>query len=96
MAAVSWKSAVSANWNTPADWSTGAVPAAADTVTIGVAGAYTVALTTAITVDSIAVSDLHATLAIAAPGITETVTAGFGNAGGVDVDAAGTGGTSLK
>ncbi len=96
MAAVSWKSAVSANWNTPADWSTGAVPAAADTVTIGVAGAYTVALTTAITVNSIAVSDLHATLAIAAPGITETVTAGFGNAGGVDVDAAGTGGTSLK
>ncbi len=96
MAAVSWKSAVSANWTVAADWSTGAVPAAADDATIGVAGAYTVAMTTAVTVHSITLSDLGATLAIAAPGVTETVTAGFTNRGTVDVDAAGSGGTSVK
>ena len=57
MAAVSWKSAVAGNWTTAADWSTGAVPGAADAVTIGVSGYYTVTLTTLVTVGSIAVSD---------------------------------------
>ncbi len=54
MAAVSWKSAVSANWTVTTDWSSGAVPATTDDVTIGIAGAYTVTLTTpAVTVNSI-------------------------------------------
>jgi hypothetical protein len=96
MAAVSWKSAVSANWTTIADWSSGAVPVSTADVTIGVAGAYTVTLTTpAITVNSITVSDVNATLAVADPGGTDKVTAGFSNSGTVDVDVTGTGGTSV-
>jgi hypothetical protein len=95
MAAVSWKSAVSGNWTVAADWSTGKVPVAGDDATIGVAGSYTVSLTTAITVAAITVSDLGALLAIADPGKTEAVTANLGNSGTVDVDATGSGGTSV-
>ena len=69
MAAVSWKNPVSANWNTPGDWSTGSVPASTDDVTIGGTGGYTVTLTTPpVTVNSLTVSDASATLAIADPG----------------------------
>ena len=97
MAAVSWKSAVSANWTVTTDWSSGAVPATTDDVTIGIAGAYTVTLTTpAVTVNSITVSDLNEKLAIADPGGTDTVTAGFTNKGRVDVDTTGTGGTTVS
>lgn len=46
MASISWKGG-SGDWNTAADWSGGAVPGAADTVTIAGAGAYTVTLYTA-------------------------------------------------
>jgi hypothetical protein len=35
MATVSWKNASTGNWNTAANWSNGAVPTSADTVTIG-------------------------------------------------------------
>ncbi len=95
MAAVSWKRAVSANWTVAADWSSGAVPTAASDVTIGVAGSYTVSLTTAAAVNSITVSDFGATLAIAAPGTTEAVTKTLSNSGTVEIDGTGTGGTRL-
>jgi len=95
MAAVSWKSAVSADWTVAADWSTGTVPAAGDDVTIGVAGSYTVTLTTAITVNSITLSDTSATVAITAPGVTDAVTSSLSNSGTLDVDATGTGGSKL-
>ncbi len=96
MAAISWKSAVSGNWATLADWSTGAAPVAGAAVTIGVTGSYIVSVTTAIAaVDSITLSDAAATVAIAAPGVTEAITAGFTNSGTVTVDATGAGGTSV-
>jgi fibronectin-binding autotransporter adhesin len=96
MAAVSWKSAVSGNWTTAVDWSTGAVPGSADAVTIGVAGSYSIAVTSAIAADSIALTDSGAALAVTASGLTDTVTAGFSTNGAVDVDTSGTGGSSLK
>ena len=96
MAAVSWKSAVSANWTIAADWSTGAIPGAADDVTIGVGGSYTVLLTTPVTVHSITVSDVNATLAIDDPSKTETVSGNFANSGAVDVDTNGYGGTTVN
>src|SRR6202044_2000792 len=50
--AVHWKRAVSGNWTSAADWSTGAVPGAGNTVTIGVSGDYTVTINTAATAQS--------------------------------------------
>jgi autotransporter-associated beta strand protein len=46
MAAISWKTPVSGNWNVAADWSTGAVPTSADDVLISAAGSYTVTIST--------------------------------------------------
>ncbi len=83
MAAVSWKSAVSGNWTTAADWSTGKVPGAADDATIGVAGFYTVSLTSSVTVSSLTISDPGATLAVAAK---DSLTAGsLINTGTIDL-----------
>ena len=95
MAAVSWKSAVSGDWTTKADWSTGMVPVSTDDVTIGVAGSYTVSVTSAIAANSITLSNSSAILAITAPGFTDTITAAFSNSGTVDVDTTGTGGSTL-
>ena len=95
MAAVSWKSAVSGNWTTKIDWSTGAVPVSTDDVTIGVAGSYTVSVTSAIAADSITLSDASAALVITAPGLTDKVTAALSNSGTVYVDTTGSGGSSL-
>jgi FG-GAP-like repeat len=44
MVAVSWKSPVNGNWNVAANWSTNAVPALTDDVTISAAGSYTVTI----------------------------------------------------
>ena len=86
MAAVHWKKAVSGDWTTAADWSTGAVPGAGDSATIGIAGVYTVFLTTPITVHSITIGDTGATLAIGDPGQTDAVTASLTNSGTLTVD----------
>ncbi len=45
MTAISWKSGVSGNWTTAADWTPGQVPGVNDDVTIADAGTYTVTLT---------------------------------------------------
>jgi len=65
-----WMTAVSANWNTPGDWSTGNDPVATNEVTIDVAGAYTISLTTSIDVDSITIGD---TPGMTAAGLTEVI-----------------------
>jgi autotransporter-associated beta strand protein len=44
MVAVNWKAPVNGNWNTAANWSTNAVPALTDDVTISAAGSYTVTI----------------------------------------------------
>jgi hypothetical protein len=46
MAAISWKTPVSGDWNVAADWSTGAVPISADDVLISAPGSYTVTIST--------------------------------------------------
>lgn len=96
MAAVRWKSPVSGSWTFAADWSSGTVPGASDDVTIGVLGSYTVAVTSAIAIHSLTLSDPAATLTIKDPGVSEKVTANFTNAGVVTLDAAGGGGTTLS
>ncbi len=44
MAVVSWKSGVSGDWATAANWSNGTVPGSGDDVTIGASGTYTVTI----------------------------------------------------
>ena len=91
MATVNWVGASSGSWTNAARWSTGTVPAATDDAVIGVAGVYTVSLTgSSQTVNSITLSDISATLAIAAPTKTETITANFANSGKLTIDATGT------
>jgi hypothetical protein len=90
MAAISWKKAASGNWTTASDWNPARVPGAGDDATISVAGAYTVSLTSAITVHSITIGDGGALLSIDAP--ATTVTAGLTNGGTVDQ----TGATAVK
>ncbi len=94
MAQVNWKTGASGDWWLADDWDTGAVPTAADAVTIGVAGSYTVNLgpdpsdpLRAIAVASLVLSDPQATLDIAIARAHLAVKGVFTNAGTVDVDA---------
>jgi hypothetical protein len=95
-APVNWKSPVSGNWTTAADWSSGGVPTPADDITIGTAGAYTVTLNAAASVNSLTVSDVSATLAIVVPTGTVRVAGSFSNSGFVAIDTTGYGGTTVK
>ena len=45
MAAISWRSPVSGDWETPANWSSNTIPRAGDDVTIATAGSYVVTIT---------------------------------------------------
>ena len=89
MAAISWKSPVSGSWSTPADWSTGTVPAAGDDVTIGVGGSYTVSITALpVAVDSLTIDDPSAVLAIdtsGAGGSNVALTGALGNSGTIEI-----------
>jgi len=59
---INWKTPVSGDWSTGADWSGGAVPTAANDVAIGGSGAETVTITTAEAAKSLAISDALATV----------------------------------
>src|SRR5260370_26745101 len=85
MAAANWIDGTG-NWTTAADWSTGSVPGAGDGVVIPFG---TVQLTTPITVASITLSTSVATLQVADPGGTESVTGNLANSGTLDVDGPG-------
>ncbi len=52
-----WANPVSGSWNTAADWSTGAVPAATDNVCITTPGEYTVTLPGSASVNSLTIGD---------------------------------------
>jgi hypothetical protein len=76
----SWKSAVSGNWTTAADWSAG-VPTSSNDVTIAVSGKYTVTINSADAANSLTINDATATVSDTSGGtlsITTTlaVTAG--------------------
>jgi hypothetical protein len=62
MAAVSWNSAVSADWSVAADWSTGIVPNGTDDVTVSIAGTYTVGIASAEAAKSITLNNASATI----------------------------------
>src|ERR1051325_2565426 len=92
-----WAAAVSGNWTTAANWSTGLVPGSSDDVFLGILGTYTVSLTnSAQTVNSLTISNKAATLAIAAPGQTESIIADLSNSGKLNIDATGSGGTTVS
>ncbi len=55
MTAINWKSGVSGDWSDTADWSTGAVPGASDSVTIAASGSYTVSITSAAAASSLTI-----------------------------------------
>ncbi|MEO7025947.1 MAG: hypothetical protein ABI056_00160, partial [Caulobacteraceae bacterium] len=84
MANVHWKNAVNADFNTAADWSTGAVPGASDNAILdATGGAFDVTASTSETVNSIQLAS-NATLSIT--GGTFTANAGTGagaNAGAI-------------
>src|ERR1700733_7174101 len=95
--AISWKNATSGNWTTANDWSTGAVPGAADDATLDLTSGYTVTITTPIIVNSISIADSSATLSVNDPGHTISITGNPLAGGSLDVDAnGGQGGTSLS
>src|SRR5579862_2977237 len=95
MASISWKSPVSGGWTVGSDWSSGTVPGSGDDVTIGVAGAYTVTLNVAISINSLAISDGNAALAIAS-GATESIAGNLSNSAALQLDANGAGGSTLS
>ncbi len=70
-----WLNPVSGDFSNAADWSTGAVPGANDSVALSVAGTYTVAVTTSTTMRSVEETDSGATLSIGA-GDALTLSAG--------------------
>jgi autotransporter-associated beta strand protein len=62
MTAISWKNAVNGDWSTAADWSTGTVPSLTDAVTISVAGAYIVTISSADLANSLTFNAFSAAL----------------------------------
>jgi hypothetical protein len=95
MATVTWKSAASGDWSVSTNWDTGSTPATGDDAVISVAGFYTVALTTPIIVNSIAIGDTGAVLTIQDPGATDAVSGSVANSGYLGLDNTGPGGNRL-
>jgi hypothetical protein len=87
MAQIHWKNAVSADFNTASDWSSGAVPGASDDAILDATGApFIVTASTTETVNSIQLSS-NATLDINARTFTATTGTGSGvNAGTINID----------
>lgn len=63
-APVSWKTAVNGNWNVGANWDPAVIPGISDDVLIGLAGPFTVTMTTNESAGSLDISNPDATLAI--------------------------------
>ena len=75
-AGVSWTNATGGLWSNPANWSTGAVPGAADNVQITLAGTYTVTLDVDPTIGSLALGGASGTQTLSAGTHTLTLTSG--------------------
>src|SRR5205823_1373849 len=71
LAVAHWNSAVSGNWNTPGNWSTGAVPGAGDEAVIDATGAaYTVTLNINASVARLTLASPDATFAARSRSLT--------------------------
>ena len=62
MSSISWAGAVSGDWATGANWSGGIAPGANDDVTIGLSGAFTVDITTAVAARTLTLNNPGATV----------------------------------
>jgi hypothetical protein len=69
---VSWKFGVSGDFATASNWSPAAVPGPADDVTIGTKRTYTVTSSANETIDSLTITDKHATLLITGQSVFST------------------------
>src|SRR5690242_4235148 len=94
MASISWKSPVNGGWTVGSNWSSGTVPGSGDDVAISVGGGYTVTLDAAISINSLTIGDTLAELAIAS-GAAESIAGNLSNSGTLDLDANGSGGSTL-
>src|SRR4051812_28774751 len=88
MATVTWTLNGDDNWNVPANWSTAAVPANGDDVLIG---HNTVNLTDSYTVNSISITGSNTALVV--QNAIDAVTANVSNAGTLQIDRNGPGGS---
>jgi hypothetical protein len=59
---VSWTNTAGGAWSTATNWSTGAVPTSSSSVTVAVAGVYTIDITAAAAANSLTVTDASATI----------------------------------
>jgi hypothetical protein len=91
-ATVTWKSAVSGNWNDGTKWSSGAPPAAGDTAVIDVAGTYTVTVNTTATVAGLTVNAAtgRATVAVSGGVLAINGPGVFGGGGALNLVPGGT------
>jgi len=62
MTTFTWKSGVSSDWSTSADWSPAGPPGAGDTALIDVAGTYTITISTAEPANAVTLDATNATL----------------------------------
>jgi autotransporter-associated beta strand protein len=62
MTAISWKNAVSGDWNNVANWSTNTVPTSTDAVTISIGGSYIVTISSADHANSLTFNSFDAEL----------------------------------
>ena len=72
-ATVFWTNANGGNWNTPENWSTGAVPVTGDKVAITLNGNYTVTLDTHVTIGSLIVNGASGSQILATSNRTLTI-----------------------
>jgi hypothetical protein len=91
MATIKWITG-NGSWTTASKWNTGTVPGSSDDAVIDASGSYTVTLSVPITVNSIAISDSSATLAVNDSGQTETILGSLTNSSSLNID---TGGNSF-
>ena len=61
---ISWRFGVSGDFATASNWNPAVVPGPADDVTIGAKGTYTVTSSANETIDSLTITDKHATLLV--------------------------------
>ncbi len=88
MAAISWKTGAPGDWSTPTDWSTNAIPGAADDATINAANAHIVTVAAAEAAHSLTLNAAGGTLEVENRlNIGTTLAAA---AGTLQIDAAGT------
>jgi hypothetical protein len=92
-APVNWATALDGNWNVPANWNPVMVPGLSDSVTLGLAGPYTVSVTADHSAGSIAITNPNAVLDVMGFR-TLSLFGSLSNAGTIRVNPTGVGATT--